>query len=344
MGFRYIGSKARIADEILRYIEKPKVEDGYFIDAFSGTGIIASKAADCGWKVVINDMMLNAAIVSESHLIAEEDVPFAKFGGYNATVELLNNAEEEGYIWKEYSPASQMWIGFERKYFTESNARKIDGANKLIHKWKAEKLINQTEFSLLIASLISAVNEVANTAGTYGCFLANWTAQSQNDLKILALPLRKQKVEYMVSTLDVFNVRSNVNDLVYLDPPYTKRQYAAYYHVLETIAYNDEPVVTGITGLRPWRDNASVFCYKTKALKALTNLVVKQSAKRVIVSYSNDGHIQLEELVSELERNGSVNVIELGVIGRYRPNITASQNKSDVKEYLIDYRKQEGNK
>ena len=46
MGYRYIGSKARIAKEILDYLGHPEIEDGYFIDAFSGTGIVASTAAD----------------------------------------------------------------------------------------------------------------------------------------------------------------------------------------------------------------------------------------------------------------------------------------------------------
>ena len=49
-------------------------------------------------------------------------------------------------------------------------------------------------------------------------------------------------------------------------PADTKRQYAAYYHILETIAHGDEPVVEGITGLRPWKSKASDFCYKRRAL------------------------------------------------------------------------------
>ena len=60
MGYRYIGSKARIADEIIAYIGKPSSAEERFIDGFSGTGIVASKAADIGWQIVINDMMKNA--------------------------------------------------------------------------------------------------------------------------------------------------------------------------------------------------------------------------------------------------------------------------------------------
>lgn len=44
MGYRYIGSKARIADEIIEYIDYNG--EGYFIDAFSGTGIVALYIVD----------------------------------------------------------------------------------------------------------------------------------------------------------------------------------------------------------------------------------------------------------------------------------------------------------
>lgn len=338
MGYRYIGSKARIVEEIIKYLGLPIDKNAFFIDAFCGTGIVASKAADLGWNIKINDMMKNAAVVAEARMLSYLDVPFAHFGGYEEALIQLNKAEVKGFIWKEYSPVSKEFTGIERKYFTEENARRIDGAVALIHKWRREGVISEKEFSLLLSTLICAVNDVANIAGTYGCFLSKWTAQSQNQLELQPLCLRGQKVNYTVSTSDVFMITSSANDVVYLDPPYTKRQYASYYHILETIVQGDEPVVEGVAGLRPWRENASVFCYKTKALKALVKLIVSQTAHRVLVSYSNDGHIKLEELQNELKKSGDVEIIELADIGRYRPNQIASTNKSDVKEYLIDYK------
>lgn len=81
LGYSYIGSKARIADEIIKNIGKPDSPDARLIDAFSGTGIVASKAADIGWKIRINDMMLSATTISESRLLSKQDVPFDKLGG-----------------------------------------------------------------------------------------------------------------------------------------------------------------------------------------------------------------------------------------------------------------------
>lgn len=331
MGYRYIGSKARIANEIIKCLGAPTADDSYFIDAFSGTGIVASKAADLGWNIRINDMMMNATVVSEAHLLSEEDVNFSALDGYVEAVKKLSVARKEGFIWREYSPASALQVGIERRYFNEDNAQRIDGATNLIHAWKREGVISDKEFSLLLSTLIFAVNDVANIAGTYGCFLSKWTQQSMNQLNIVPLELRRNAVNYSVSNLDVFQVNSRACDVVYFDPPYTKRQYASYYHILETIVRGDEPIVEGVAGLRPWKDNASVFCYKTKALKALVKLVISQKADRVLISYSNDGHIQLDEFKKELEKTGYVEITEIGTIGKYRPNQIASSSGSDVK-------------
>lgn len=343
MGYRYIGSKARIADDIIKYLGNPSNNEGYFIDAFSGTGIVASKAADNGWKIKINDMMLNAVVMSESQLLSGDDVSFEKLGGYDQVFSLLNNSEgKKGFIWKEYSPASKELIGIERRYFTENNALKIDGITSQIFEWLHNDLISHKEFVFLMASLISATNNVANIAGTYGCFLSKWTEQSKKSLCLTPIYFRETTVDYIATNYDVFSVESSESDVVYLDPPYTKRQYASYYHILETIVSGDEPTVVGTAGLRPWENKSSVFCYKTKALKALVRLVVQQKANRVLISYSNDGHVQLESFRDELAKYGDVKIIELASIGRYRPNATASSGKQEVKEYLINFQKHRG--
>ena len=341
MGYRYIGSKTRVMDDIIHYLGKPTKSGGVFIDAFCGTGVVASRAADVGWTTHVNDMMEYASVISEARLLSTQDINFINFGGYEGTLKYLNSQEAEGFIWKEYSPASKSQVGIERKYFTEENAKRIDGATLAIHKMYNEKAISSQERSLLLATVIYATNSVANIAGTYGCFLSKWTAQSQNSFELVPLTLRKDRVYYKVSNLDVFQIISEPEDVVYLDPPYTKRQYASYYHILETIVKGDSPVVEGVSGLRKKKKNSSVFCYKMKALQALVDLTIKQKARQVLVSYSNDGHIQLDQFVDELQKHGAVRIVELGSIGRYRPNAIASSHKPEVKEYLVDYRRKE---
>jgi adenine-specific DNA-methyltransferase len=122
---------------------------------------------------------------------------------------------------------------------------------------------------------------------------------------------------------------------VYLDPPYTKRQYASYYHILETVALGDEPKVEGVAGLRPWKNLASDFCYKTRALKTLSRLVQSLKAQTVLLSYSSEGHIGMQDMKTELSKIGMSTMHPLGAIGRYRPNKVASSTASDVNEFLV---------
>lgn len=93
MGYRYIGSKARIADEIIEYVKETATMEsgGFFVDAFSGTGVVAEKAAQIGWPVHVNDMMTNAVIMSEARLLSSVDVPFDCLGGYEEVIKVLNS-------------------------------------------------------------------------------------------------------------------------------------------------------------------------------------------------------------------------------------------------------------
>ncbi len=345
MGYRYIGSKARIADEIIEYINESRYMEhgGFFIDAFSGTGVVAEKAASLGWQIHVNDMMASAVVMSEARLLSGQDAAFSNAGGYHSVIDLLNQLPgKKGFIWREYSPASARYQETERRYFTEGNAMRIDAIASTIHGWKKTGSITEKESVLLLSDLIRAVNDVANIAGTYGCFLSQWTAQANEPLRLSASVLKEAPAVYRVSNADVFQLESGANDVVYFDPPYTKRQYAAYYHILETIVRGDQPPVSGVSGLRPWKDKASVFCYKTKALRALAELILKQKARRVVLSYSDEGHIRLEDLVDLLKPHGTVALVGLKAIGRYRPNRAAVETSAEVNEYLVDFcRKQD---
>lgn len=336
MTFRYIGSKARLAEHLAEFIGSPPAPQCRFVDAFCGTGAVSEVAAGLGWPVWLNDHLTSAGIVAASRLISKGEVYFKPLGGHAKAIKYLNALPPiNGYIWREYSPASKKAAGIERRYFTQENAGRIDAVRSQIRQWKDSGYLADVEEQLLIAELLSATNRVANIAGTYGCFLSTWTRQSESALTLHPSKLKAKKTELIVTNEDVANLTVQPDDLVYLDPPYTKRQYASYYHILETISLGDEPVVEGVAGLRPWKDKASDYCYKTRALQALANLITKLNAKRILLSYSAEGHVPIEALHNELERIGRVETHALSNIGRYRPNKVASATNSSVSEYLI---------
>lgn len=335
---RYIGSKARVIDDLIRIAGSPS-GSGVFVDAFCGTGVVAAAAADAGWSVRLNDNLHCAVTMAAARLVAASDVPFTMLGGYTRALdELRKTPADPGFIWSEYSPAAAH-AGVERverRYFTEDNAARIDGMRGQIEQWRAEGMISPSEETLLVADLLSAANKVANIAGTYGCFLRAWQPAALADICLNARNLRSTPVRVEVQCGDVSSVRSMPGDLVYLDPPYTKRQYAAYYHILETIAVGDTPTVGGVTGLRPWKHLASPFCYKRRALAAIHKLITDLGSERVLLSYSDEGHVDLTQLVSMLSSDSNVRLHEIREIGRYRPNQTASDNSSAVIEYVVE--------
>lgn len=330
---RYIGSKARVVDDLMELIGPPGEEDGVFVDGFCGTGVVAAKAADFGWKVRLNDNLFSAVVASTARLLSAEQVPFEGFGGYEATIGELNAAAPvQGFVWREYSPAGPEGRG----YFSADNAARIDAVRERIRLWEEEGRLSVDEKGLLKADLIAAAGRVANIAGTYGCFLSHWTPAALQPFGLLPRKLREASIAHTAYCGDVADTPMAENDVVYFDPPYTKRQYAAYYHVNETLACGDEPEVEGKTGLRPWQDKASDYCYKRRALAALENLIENAAARRVFLSYSSQGHVALDELCDALRSFGDLSLHELGPVGRYRPNQVASSVGGRVDEFLIE--------
>lgn len=336
MTFRYIGSKARLVEQLADFVGTPVNKQARFVDAFCGTGAVAKVAADLGWPIWLNDNLVSAGIIAGARLISREQVDFKHLGGHAKAITALNSLSPvNGFIWREYSPASMQFIGIERRYFTQENAGRIDAIRAKIKEWKDAGNITKTEERLLIAELLSATNRVANIAGTYGCFLSKWTRQSESPLVLHQNTLRHQKVDVTITNSDVAGLRVLPEDLVYLDPPYTKRQYASYYHILETISLGDEPLVEGVAGLRPWKNKASDYCYKARALKALSSLISNLAANKILLSYSEEGHVPIVDLHKNLQQLGEVKAHVLTEIGRYRPNKVASATSSSVNEYLI---------
>jgi adenine-specific DNA-methyltransferase len=336
VGVRYIGSKARVAELIAELAGAP-TPGGRFVDAFSGTGVVAAAAAARGWAVTVNDQLPSAVAMSVGTVVGSGNVAFAGLGGYRSAIAALDaEPGRPGFLHAQYSPASAGPGTVERRYFTEENAARLDAMRALVRTWAQDGQLSFAEEQLLLADLIQAANSVANISGTYGCFLKNWTSGALRPVRVGARPLPDRTTDFMSTTLDVFNVQTTEEDTVYLDPPYTKRQYSAYYHLLETLHAGDTPHVEGVTGLRPWHDRASVFCYKTKALDALTRLILGVRARRVLLSYSTEGHVPKRHLVNALREAGDVTVHELSAIGRYRPNAQASAAGDKVHEYLIE--------
>jgi adenine-specific DNA-methyltransferase len=133
------------------------------------------------------------------------------------------------------------------------------------------------------------------------------------------------------------NVAGRIHcDLCYVDPPYMKRQYAANYHILETLAREDCPEAIGVSGLRPWRDQYSDFCTKTRSRDAFRKIFTDMKCKHFLVSYSEDGLLDVKALMKLFGEFGKVKVRTF-TNKRFKSNNSGLASK--LTEYLLHLEK-----
>lgn len=358
MGFRYIGSKDKLSDIIISEIREINPNATHIIDLMAGTGLFSLALRESGFKVSAVDVMTYSYHHLHFHLFMSKPPSFSNitlieeidkqedytlFGStnYQKTLNYLNNISPiQGYFYKEFSPEGIPSNTLRpRKYFTAQNAAQIDAIRETIKNWKKKNIINNLEHSLLIHDLIMATNDVANIAGTYGHYLSNFTKRAEVKIKLTPSSFsdlgttNNHKIycgyaEEIASHLEA--------DVCYVDPPYIKRQYAANYHILETIAREDTPEAIGDSGLRPWRDQYSNFCSKVKIRDSFDKILTHTKCNHFLISYSEDGLIPIDNLMEFLSNYGEVTKKNIKY-KRFKSN--DSQKSATLNEYLIYIKK-----
>lgn len=344
MAIEYLGNKTQLLDFIVGPIAAER--KAVVADVFCGTASVSRALAERGVRVVANDHLQLCAVLAEAALLPAVEPAFAGLSGelpskrseppYRSVLRLLNGLEpRSGFFHETYSPASHR-SGVRRMYLTEENAAKTDAIRARIREW--EPILSRAERAILLRDLVQGVSAVSNTAGTYGCYLKTWKRRALDPLQLRPTALSPLKTAgHRVHCGDATEVLADVDvDLVYLDPPYTKRQYAAYYHLLETLVRDDRPAVTGSTGLPEWQARQSDFCYRRRAPAALAKLIEHVNASGVFLSYSEDGHIEHDEILEILGSRGTVTWTEQS-LPRYRSNTLAHRgNKVRERLYHLD--------
>lgn len=345
--YRYIGNKTKLIPYIMERTTELIGNTGVVADIMAGTGSVSLEYRKNGYKVIASDMMtysyhhLNVNLLLEeapdfSGVMSLGEVPVVHQGAYECIIDYLNNLIPiKTFFFKEFSPEGTPECGCEpRKYFTSENAGKIDAIREKINNWKAQNLLSQVEESLLLHTLIMAVNEVANISGTYGYFLSEIKKNALMSIKLKPVEFTKGNTEGHVIKLGFAEELSNTitADLCYIDPPYMKRQYAANYHILETVARGDFPDAIGKSGLRDWWDQHSKLCTKTRGLQSFETIISSMNCPKFLISYSEDGLFGLDQLEECFKRFGKVEVLKIDY-NRFRSN--DSKLPKNLKEYLI---------
>lgn len=306
-------------------------------DPMCGTASVAEALRGSGYRVIASDIMTYAVHHARVRLLMEEAPAFDRMRkAYREVLEHLNRLPPKiGFYHREYSPAGNPLSGdAPRKYLTPDNAAKLDAISRQITSWADEGTISTLENSLLRHDLVLAVNRVANIAGTYGHYRSSFSAASKAALTLLPSKFQSGfRTDHTILQGPAEELAAQVSaDVCYIDPPYMKRQYAANYHLIETVARGDEPEAIGVSGLRPWRDQYSVFCTRTRIQDAFRRLVQNADCPVFLISYSSDGLLSEEELAELFEPLGEFS-LDRRVFPRFKSNKSALG--PHVSEYLI---------
>lgn len=356
MGYRYIGAKSKIIDEVLSEIARIVPEHSTIADLMCGTATVSASLRMAGYSVIANDVMTysyhharvqlcmslppsfsNAIPFIEEYYCDNPTDLFPPSNQYEKMLNALNNTEpKKGYFFEEFSPAgSPKNTPKPRLYFTPENAMKIDGIRCVIEHLSDTKMITDIERSVLLHDLVMAANDIANIAGTYGHYLSKVTGRAKDPLRLYTSAFLKPKDDGVHQVMQGYaeDLASQIScDLCYIDPPYIKRQYAANYHVLETLARGDKPAAIGVSGLRPWRDQYSNFCTKTKIRDSFREIFTKMDCENFLVSYSEDGLLTIEQIEQLFSEFGLVQIRKF-THKRFKSNVNHS--KLTIDEYLI---------
>jgi adenine-specific DNA-methyltransferase len=335
---RYLGNKTSLVHEIYGLLDNHGLvyKNLTFFDAFCGTGSV-SASLKSAYNIIANDNLKWCTQYTCGRLNVE-DANFDRLGFDPFKYFLENKDIIHGFFYKTYSPG-----GSQRKYFTAKNAGRIDYIRQTIEKWNNEKLLTNAEYCYLLYCLFEAVSKVSNTTGVYGAFLKHWDPRSQKDINFCAVSdnqtfknevtIINERVEDIISKIDC--------DILYLDPPYTQNQYGTQYHLLETLALNDNPDVSEITGSRSTAPMRSDWSKDVESHVLFEKVVATTKAKYIVFSYSIDGFLNKSFIESVLKRYGVDGTYMCKKIGYKKYRNFKNRTSKNHHEYLFFVEKKE---
>ncbi len=344
---RYLGNKRHLLGEIEAAARSLGFERGTVCDLFAGTARVGRHFRARGCRVVATDVMASSHVFQRvflelpgppefAGLRASRDLPSpvgeertqrarpADPKRWEPTRRALAWLEslppEEGFLTRQYSPAGVDG----RMYLTAENAGRFDAMLGALRSLQNDGVLAELEVFLLLATVIDAVDRVANISGTYGAFLKKWQSNTLGAPILRVPPLVEGPVGEGNQRDALEWIEEADADLLYIDPPYNHRQYLANYHVLEVVARIPfEPDLAGLeasiygkTGLVPWRDRSSPLCSGrgTECRDAFASILERTRIPRVVISYNEEGIISRDEFEDILAAYAGVPRSRLGAV------------------------------
>ena len=306
---RYICGKSLLIDNINSVISSEIPQVSSVIDLFAGSGIVSQNFKNLGFKTISNDFLFFSYVMSRTSIVLNQKPAFSSLGIKNPISYLnvlkLDDTDiniNDCFIYNNYSPIGDC----QRMYFQPENALKIDIIRITIEKWFKENRITENEYFYLLSSLINAVPFVSNITGVYAAYLKYWDERTYKKLELTEPVIISNRKKNECFNADYTELLSMKSDLLYADPPYNSREYLPNYHILETIARYDYPEIHGVTGMRNYENQKSVFCKKSTVSSAFETMIRDCKSKYILISYNNEALLSTEKL-SDICRQYAVN-------------------------------------
>jgi adenine-specific DNA-methyltransferase len=338
---RFIGCKTLLLDNIKAVIDEKAPDAKTLCDVFAGTSTVGRFFKQ--WYEVYSNDILYFSYVLQRGTIECDSIPqfsiLKESKGISDPIDYFNGLtieemevlpKKRRFFQNTYAPTGG------RMYINDENALRIDYARNYVEDWKNEGILSDDEYFYLIACIVEGIPFVSNISGTYGAFHKEWERRSYKVYEVYRLPITTNGKHNKCFNMNGADMLKQVSgDILYIDPPYNGRQYLPNYHVLETAAKYDYPEVRGVTAQRPYENNKSDFCLKTKVVAAFDELIKNAKFKHIILSYSTDGLMTPEEIEEVMKRYGKPDTFKIYWIPYRRYKSREQGEKEALKEMLV---------
>lgn len=353
----YLGNKRKLLPLIGQAVDQTGVTGGLAVDFFAGSGVVARFLKRAGFRVIANDWEPYAHVLGHAAVACNSMPPFASLGGADAAFAALNAAPPtDGYVTRHLCPRSDERPDpdTERLFFTRANGQKIDAMRETIAGWEAAGRLDGDERAVLLASLLYSVSYVSNTSGVFKGFHRGWGGATKTALHRICSEIALRPPVFhdnghtneahrrdAQALAEELQAAGTVADIAYLDPPYNQHPYGSNYHVLNTVALWDKPVVAPYTDGRnksairqDWRtERRSAYNHGT-ALAAYRRLLQSIPARHILTSYSTDGNIPLDALLRAASERGRLSCLTRAY-KRYRVSAQRMSARPRTVEFVL---------
>jgi adenine-specific DNA-methyltransferase len=311
---RYLGSKASTLPALERIMADRVSVPGTLCDPFGGIGVVGAHFRSRGWRVHSCDLLHCAHYFQVARLMLDAP-PFPR-----TLQEISGTRSPDDFVnYLNSLPPIKSWVYSEfaihRQFFTPTNAMSIDAVRQALAQLRTSGVLGDIGNAYYHACLIDAMDRVANTAGTYYAHLKHWSRKSVKPFSVrLIQPVTGPRGQSRVGCASEL-VRERYWDVLYLDPPYNDRDYAAYYHLPETVATGRVPQPQGKSGVDAALRPTSAFAAPRHAIDAMRELLSTARFRLLILHYSEHGLIPIDWLNKELARYGAVKEHAIEALG-----------------------------